>query len=79
MTDWKLDEKLDQLLSAYEAECVKDGTFDDAFIAAGEEEYSPRRLINEVRQGTPFGRKYANSWQKLQERKIQKYQQPESD
>ncbi len=79
MTDWKIDLKLDELLKSYEAECVKEGTFDEPLIASGREVYSPRRIIDEVRKGTPFGREYAQNWQELEERKANKYEQPQSD
>ena len=72
MTEWKLDTKLEKLLNDFEAEQKKEGTLDEPFVGCGDEEYSARRIIDEVRKGTPFGRDYAANWKELEERKNKK-------
>ena len=80
MIDWNLDEKLEKMLKDYEAENIKNGTIDKPVFASGQETYSARRIIDEVRRGTPIGRQYAKTWQKLEESKNQQaYENDETE
>lgn len=63
MTEWKLDEKLDKILNDFEIECVEEDTLDEPIVNSGKEVYTARRICDEVRKGTPFGKEYTANFQ----------------